>query len=183
MKQFSNDGSSVELEIISGDILFVDPLYFQKIINQKGEARNLAKVDIVTFIKALEERVFPDGGGTLLGYKRAKPEGGTYLFDIRIVQQFDDEDNNLEELSADKEITAFATDSGTLLIMDMANFEKLLDCVTYDDLIEAALEDKLEPYFHRVNTFVGNQGWAFVETPGIGSGFVFKGSGSFILAE
>jgi hypothetical protein len=183
MKQYANDGSPVEMELISGELLFIDLLYFQDIIRHKGEVEPFPKGDKVLFIKSLEEKIFPYGGSMLLGFKRVRTNKRQFVFDIQKMQQFDHQNSNLERLSSEKEITAFATDSGTFLILDMANFEKLLDCVTYDELIDASLDNKHENYFQKVNTVLGNRGWAFVITPGVHSGYVFEGSGSFIIIE
>ena len=181
MRQSTNDGSPVELELISGELLFVDPLYYQKIKTDKSKIANWSKEDMLGFIKNLEEKIFPYGGGTLLGYKKVSHEDGLFRFDISAVQPFDEDDIELESLAVAKEITAFSTDSGTFLILDISNFDRMLDCISYDELIDATLEGELEAYFHLMNARIGNQGWAFVRSPGVNGDFHFQGSGSFIL--
>jgi hypothetical protein len=180
MKQFSNDGSPVIIEVLSGDLLFIDPLYFTDIAKHTDDINLSLKIDPVIFIKRIEQKVFHYGGGLLIGYKKVR--NPTYEFNIGKMQKFDFTDAKLVNDSVDKTVTAFATDTGTFLIIDFANIDKLIECISYDELIDNALT-KNDLYFQKITSQLQNRGWAFIETPGINSNYVFKGSGSFIVKE
>jgi hypothetical protein len=67
MRQYSNDGSSIELELLSGHLMFIDPLYYQDIIDNADKLNGIPFEDKVQFIQKIEEHYFPYGGGLLVG--------------------------------------------------------------------------------------------------------------------
>jgi hypothetical protein len=67
--------------------------------------------------------------------------------------------------------------------MDMENFHPLLRLITYDDIIDATLEGHIATYITNINQKLNNQGWAFIESPGIEKGYAIEGSGSFIVQD
>jgi len=59
MKQFSIDNSAVELEIISGHLLFIDPLYFDKIAENKYVINLLFEFNLQELVVQIEENFSP----------------------------------------------------------------------------------------------------------------------------
>jgi len=127
----------------------------------------LTKKEIVILY---EEQLFPHGGGGLLGYKYVGQNIGTYSFDPKILESWDSdddvEDEVIEEQAALKQITAFRLDTSTFLIVDLANMDKLVGLINYDDLIDAMLDNNLDKYFDKINQQLGNQGWGFCKVHG-----------------
>ncbi|SHI35806.1 hypothetical protein SAMN02745146_0637 [Hymenobacter daecheongensis DSM 21074] len=180
MQQFSSQGTSAELQILSGHLLFIDPLYLDTIKDEYGQLQFDSLKESVDFVQMLEERFFPYGGANLLGYKYTD-QRPMFALAVQRIQFFDHDDEEQERLSIDKTITTFGTDSGSLLILDIRNFEALLDTVTGEDLSDA--EDDFQPYADRINQLIGNKGWAYIRCPGVDSGFDFIGSGSYHIAD
>lgn len=181
MQQFSSDGSPVEIELLSGSLLFIDPLYLQEIANHMPSVKSFPAGNKIHLVQQLEKEVFPYSGGRLLGYKEVA--GHTYTLHLSRLKRFDHTNKEKEQRSFRKEITAFASDSGSFLILDLANFDTLLKMLQYDDLTSAALEGRFATYQEKVNDALGNKAWAYVLSPGIHSGFDFQGSGSFYVAD
>ena len=183
MQQISTDNSPIELELISGHLLFVDPLYFQDIIDGHSQVDINSLTDRRELVKQLEEKLFPYGGGGLLGYKFFDKCPDNYSFDPNTLKKWNEDEvkNELELLSQQKQITTFGVDTASFLIIDLSNFEKLIQLITYDSLIDALLSDKLDKYFEQVNDKLGNKGWAYVISEGVGTNSDFDGDGSYIV--
>jgi hypothetical protein len=181
MQQFSINNSVVELEILSGCLLFSDPLYFQKIIDSYEKINTPVIADKKELVKAFEEQLFPHGGGRLLGYKYVERTRGIYLFDPKQLRKFETENEKQESLARQKLITTFGLDTGSFLIIDMQNIDKIIRYVGYDDLIDALLSKQLDKYFETINTKLENNGWAFVVSEGIDSNTEFDGDGFYIV--
>ncbi|RXK62075.1 hypothetical protein ESA94_03425 [Lacibacter luteus] len=162
MKQYSIDNSSLQLDIYSGHLLFVDPLYFQKIADNYSTLKTQTTENKKELLKSYEEQVFPYGGGALLGYKYLTENIKTYLLDPRSLKPWDsddDENDEIEKQAALKQITAFRLDTSVFLIIDLVNMDKLLDLINYNDLIDALFDKKLDIYFEKINQQLGNKGW------------------------
>lgn len=182
MQQYSEQGTPAELEILSGHILFIDPLYLENIREDYDSVVPLPSVTTSPeFVQALEERFFPYGGGSLLGYLNAGVNNSTFKLNIKSLVFNDFQDAEKEQLLIQKKITGFSTDFGAFLLMDLSNFFKLLNLTRVEDLIDASEAGELQLYIDRINSSIGNKGWAYVSNPGIGNGFDFEGSGSFFV--
>ena len=181
MQQFSTDNSPVELEILSGHLLFADPLYFQDIIDNYSQVDTSAVSDKREVVKIFEERFFPYGGGGLLGYKYIDKKEKSYLFDPSKLKKWDSGDDKQHLLTQQKQITTFGLDTASFLIIDFDNFERLISLINYDNLIDALLANQLDKYFETINKQLGNKGWTYVVSRGIDSEDEFDGDGSYIV--
>ena len=104
MNQFSGDGSPIELELISGQLIFIDPLYLEDIriaVEMKEVDTIQEKIDI----QSIEAKEFPYGGGTLIGYKQLDRNLLTYKLDIHEIIAINLDNEELEEKAINKEIT------------------------------------------------------------------------------
>lgn len=181
MQQFSTDNSPAELELLSGHLLFADPLYFQDIIDNYSKFDTSAISDERELIKVFEETLFPYGGGELLGYKYIDKKSTTYLFDPKELKRWDTDDEQQSTLAQQKQITTFGLDTASFLIVDLDNLEKLISLIDYGSLIDALLGNQLDKYFETINKQIGNKGWAYVVSRGVDSGDEFDGDGSYIV--
>jgi hypothetical protein len=181
MKQFSTDNKPVELELLSGHLLFVDLLYFQDIIDGLSQIDKSSLTDQREFVMHLEEKLFPFGEGGLLGYKFIEKRTDNYLFDPKSLKKWDDGKAEQKLLAQQKQNTTFSVDSASFLIIDLTNFEKLIQHITFESLIDAFLEAKLDNYFEEVNNKLGNKGWAYVVSEGVATNTEFDGDGSYIV--
>ncbi len=181
MKQFSTDTSPITLKLLSGHLLFIDPLYFQDIIEGQDQVDTSALADRKEFVRQLEERLFPYSGGVLLGYKHVDIGTGNYLFDPLTLRKWNYDDIELRLLAQQKQITAFGLDTASFLIIDLDNFEKLIQLITYDTLIDALLSNQLDKYFEQINSELGNNGWAYLSSEGVETSSEFDGDGSYIV--
>jgi hypothetical protein len=181
MQQFSTNNSVVELEILSGYLLFSDPLYFQKIIDSYDKINISVVADKKELVKAFEEQLFPHGGGGLLGYKYIDSARGIYLFDPKQLRKFETDNAEQESLARQKLITTFGLDTDSFLIIDMHNIDRIIRYVNYDDLIDALLSKQLDKYFETINEKLENNGWAFVVSNGMDSNAEFSGDGFYIV--
>ncbi len=66
MQQFSTDNSPVELELLSGHLLFADPLYFQDVIDNYSQVDIFTIIDKRELVKVFEEPFFPYSGVYLM---------------------------------------------------------------------------------------------------------------------
>lgn len=181
MQQISTDNSPIELELISGHLLFVDPIYFQDIIDGLSQVNSNSLTDRRELVRQLEEILFPDGGGGLLGYKFFDSHAGNYSFDPNTLKKWNEAESEQELLAEHKQITTFGVDTASFLIIDLGNFEKLIQYITYDSLIDALLSNQLEKYFEQINDKLGNQGWAYVVSGGVETNSEFDGDGLYIV--
>ena len=181
MEQYSTDNSPVELELLSGHLLFVDPLYFQDIIDNYQQVDVSAIVDKRELVKVFEETFFPYGGGGLLGYKYIDKETNTFLFDPSKLKKWDPDHKEQHSLAQQKQITTFGLDAASFLVIDFDNFEKLIGLITYDSLIDALLANQLDKYFDTINKQLENKGWAYIVSKGVDSKDEFDGDGSYIV--
>ena len=181
MQQFSTDNSPVELELLSGHLLFVDPLYFQDIIDNYSQVDTSLIADKRELVKAFEETFFPYGGGGLLGYKYIDKKEGIYLFDPSKLKKWDTDNDQQRLLAQQKEITTFGLDTASFLIVDLINLENLISAINYDNLIDALLGKQLDNYFKAINKQLGNKGWTYVVSKGTDSKDEFDGDGSYIV--
>lgn len=181
MQQFSTDNSPVEFELISGHLLFADPLYFQDIIDNYSQVDTSAISDKRELVKVFEETFFPYGGGGLLGYKYVDKKLNTYLFDPTKLKKWDTDDEQQCALAQQKQITTFGLDTASFLIIDFDNLKKLINMLSYDSLIDAYLGNLLDKYFETINGQIGNKGWTYVVSKGVDSGDEFDGDSSYIL--
>ena len=180
MQQYSTDDLSIELEILSGDLLFIDPLYFQDIVNDCDNFSAFATSDRRELIKLLEEKFFPYSGGSLLGYKSIDKKAITYRFVTSELKKWNT--NSLEKaLAQEKLITTFVVDTASFLIIDLDNFEQLLKLLTYDDLVDAFLSHRLKNYFKTINSGLKNQGWAYLVSNASDTNNDFVGDGAYIV--
>ena len=181
MKQFSTDNLQVELELISGHLLFVDPIYFQDIIEGHSQVDTSSLLDKKEFVRELEEKLFPYGGGRLLGYKFVSRSIGNYLFEPTTLKKWGEDNTEQELLSRQKQITTIGLDTASFLIIDLENYDKLIQLVTYNALIDALLANHLDKYFDQINKKLGNKGWAYVVSEGVETNSEFDGDGSYIV--
>ena len=181
MQQFSTDNSPIELELLSGHLLFVDPLYFQNIVDNYSQVDTSAIADKRELVKVFEETFFPYGGGGLLGYKYIDKKENTYLFDPSKLKKWDTDDGGDRSHAQQKKITTFGLDTASFLIVDIDNLEKLISLINYDSLIDALLENQLDKYFETINMQIGNKGWTYVVSKGVNRKDAFDGDGSYIV--
>lgn len=185
MKQFSGDGSSVQLQVISGLLLFIDPSYFDEIVFAQEQIASFDRTDAKKWLQQEEAEVFPYGGGSLLGMMELQDSRENYELDIAMVTCYDEDEPHgeaIEQMAKDKSITAFGIDAGSFLIIDWANWDALLPVLCADDLFD--LVDNPEcGYIEKINKAIGNRGWAFVASPGVGSGIDFTGDGSYYIRD
>ena len=179
MQQFSLDGAQVELELLSGHLLFIDPLYFQDISNYRQPLETFEVTDKKDLVKAFEEKVFPYSGGFLLGYKYVDKKTTNYAFNQALLKKWNT--TNQTDLAIKKDITTFGVDTASFLIVDLNDLNKLLDLLIYDDLVEALLSNKLNNYFDAINQKLGNKGWAYVVSEGSHTASEFDGDGFYIV--
>lgn len=181
MKQFSTDNSPVEFELISGHLLFADPLYFQDIIENYSQVDTSAIPDKRELVRVFEKTFFPYAGGGLLGYKYVDKKSNTYLFDPTKLKKWDTENKQQCALAQQKQITTFGLETASFLIVDFDNLEKLINILDYDSLIDAYLGNQLNKYFETINEQIGNKGWTYVVSRGVYSGDEFDGDGSYLV--
>jgi len=181
MQQFSTDNSPVEFELLSGHLLFVDPLYFQDIIDNYSQVDTSAIPDKRELVRVFEKTFFPYGGGELLGYKYVDKKSNTYLFDPTQLRKWDADDEQQGELAQQKQITTFGLDTASFLIIDLDILEKLVSIINYDNLINAYFEKQLDKYFDTINNKIGNKGWSYLVSDGVDSGVEFDGDDSYIV--
>jgi hypothetical protein len=181
MQQYSTDNSPVELELLSGHLLFVDPLYFQDIIDNYKKAGAPKINDKRELVKFFEETFFPYGGGGLLGYKNIDKKMNTYSFDPARLKKWDTDNKEQRLLAQQKQITTFGLDTASFLIVDFDSFDKLVTLLTYDNLVDALLANQLDKYFNFINKELDNKGWAYIVSKGVDSKSEFDGDGSYIV--
>lgn len=182
MHQFSGNGSPVQLEVISGLLLYIDPGYFEEISSAYDEIKGISRSDVKEFIQKVEQHVFPYGGGSLLGLQETPADSRIFELNIAAVTSYDEDEPEgelIEKQAVEKTIPAFAVDSASFLIIDMANFEALLPLLHVDNLFNA--EEEVTNYIEKINNSLGNKGWAFVYSPGIGKVYDFQGDGSYYI--
>ena len=180
MTQISTQGNEIEIDIVSGEFLLnIDPLYLEEIAEGFDKVKNFQKGSSKDLIKLMEETFFPHGGGDLLGYKQINKALKTYKFDLRLMSKFDDRNEKLKLRAIQKEIAPVGVDSASFLILDMINLELLAHLIKIDDL--ADLDEDENTYVERINAKIGNKGWGYVSSPGIDSGYVFEGDGSYLI--
>ncbi|MBC6697386.1 hypothetical protein [Hymenobacter sp. BT190] len=182
IKQYSSNGEDVELEVVSGELLFIDPLYWDDIRVDRQLLETLPIATGLPFVRQLNAAFFPYGGELLLGYQRVEPTEGIFRLPISHIRSYGSNDEEWEQQLLATNTTAFSLDSGGLLIIDLANFWPLLDLLDFDALDEAS-EGDFAAYQQHVNQTIGNCGWAYAHTPSIGNGFDFVGSGSYFLGK
>jgi len=185
MNQLSTRGKPIQMELISGHLLFVDPIYFDEIAALGDELKNIPRSHPKTFIQEVEKRAFPYGGGTLLGFGQIQDEYKTYELDIHSITYYhrDKPDGQMIEARAtDKSITFFGVDSASFLIIDLANFDALLPILRADDLFDM-IGDPTNTYIDKINSVLGNRGWAFIVSPGMAMGFDFEGDGRYYIKD
>ncbi|RSK50862.1 hypothetical protein [Hymenobacter rigui] len=183
MQQYSCNGEPIELEILTGHLLFIDPLYLENIREESGNMGfDNATEDPAAFLQLLENEFFPYGGGCLLGFKNVFKSAGPFRLSVEQIQRIDGTNSTLEQLSVEKKITAFSSDFGACVILDLVNFSALLQLLTIEDIIDAT-ESDFPLYQERINRAIGNKGWAYIQNPGIENGFGFAGSGSYIVID
>lgn len=180
MHQISTDNSPIELELISGHLLFADPLYLQHIIDGFSELDTSSLADQREFVRRLEEKLFPWGGGRLLGYKFCDTQADKYFFDPRTLKKWNDDNTEQELFAQQKQITTFSVDTGSFLIIDLYNLKKLIKYITYNSLTDALLTNQLDKYFDSGNNKLGNKGWAYIVSGGVEANSEFDGDGSYI---
>lgn len=181
MQQFSTDNSPVELELLSGHLLFADPLYFQDIIDNYSQVDSSAIADKRELVKVFEETFFPYGGGGLLGYKYIDKKTNAYLFEPSKLKKWNTDDDLQRSLAKQKQITTFGLDTASFLIVDLDNLENLISLINYENLIDALLGNQLDKYFETINNQLGNKGWVYVAGKGVDSKDEFDGDGSYIV--
>lgn len=113
----------------------------------------------------------------LLGYKQAAV--GSLTVPISSIVDFDS-DGQEAQAAIDKARTVFASDSGICLIMDLSNFNHLLDLLEVEDIFDLS-ENKAASFTEETNALIGNKGWGIIQNPGLGQGFDFAGSGLFLV--
>ena len=185
MNQFSGDGSPVQLQVISGQLLFIDPGYFDEIAAAQVQIGSFSKTDAKKWLEQVEKEVFPYGGGSLLGIMELPDNGPFYELDIARVTSYDEDEPHgeaIEQMARDKSITAFGIDTGSFLIIDWACWDALLPTLCADDLFDLVHNPECG-YIEKVNGAIGNHGWAFVASPGIKSGIDFIGDGSYYIKD
>lgn len=139
---------------------------------------NIEKRELIEIFKM---SFFPYGGGELLGYKFIDSKTGSYVFDPSKLKKWNRDGNERSSLAQPKEVTIFGLDTASFLIIDLQNLEMLINLLSYESLIDALIEDKLNFYFDAINGKLGNKGWAFVSSEGIDTDSEFDGDGSYIL--
>ena len=179
MSQISTQGNEIDIDILSGEFLFIDPLYLDEIAEGFDKVKNFQKGSNKDLIKLIEETFFPHGGGDLLGYKLLNKDLKTYKFDLSLMSEFDGRNEKLNLQAKQKDITTIGVDSGSFLILDMINLEMLAHLIKFDDL--ADLDEDEDTYVERINAQIGNKGWGYVSSPGIDLGYVFEGDGSYLI--
>jgi hypothetical protein len=179
--QFSKDNSPVELELLSGHLLFCDPLYFQSIIEGYHHLGISATANPKEIIKNSEEKLFPFGGGWLLGYKYIDPKLKIYRFDPYCLKRWDTTGKDQNLLAQKKEITTFGLDTTSFLIIDFQNIAKLVEAISYDSLIDALLANELDNFIQKVNIQIGNKAWAYVVGEANEKSGAFDGDGFYYL--
>ncbi|WP_431213852.1 hypothetical protein ACQ86N_02835 [Puia sp. P3] len=185
MNQFSNNGRPIRMDVISGQLLFIDPAYFEDIAGSVDGLQDIPRSDMKSFIKEVEKRVFPYGGGSLIGFRQLEEDVKTYDFDPILVTHYDSgeaQGEAIEKQAINKSITAFGTDTASFLVIDLANFDALLPLLHSDDLFDLP-DNIVNGYIEKINSCLGNRGWAYVSSPGIGKGYDFEGDGSYFLKE
>ncbi len=181
MHQFSNDNSPVEMELLSGHLLFADPLYFQHMINNYYGIDTSGIDGKRELVIVFEETFFPHGGAVLLGYKKVAKNTDTYLFEPARIKKWKTDDGQQLALAQQKQITTFGIDTASFLIIDVDNLEKFMSIFSYDSLIDAYLENQLDKYFETTNKQIANKAWAYVISRGVDSGDVFDSNGLYIV--
>ena len=181
MKQYSTDSSGIELQLVSGHLFFADPLYFQDIADNRRMIDMCWIKDKKYLVRQYEEKLFPHGGGCLLGYKFVDNTNGYYSLHPSSLKKWNSEEIGLDQRALQKDITTVGIDSGSFLVIDLANIELLFELLGYDQLIDSLLDMKLDDYFESINKKIGNKGWAYLASEGIGSGIDFDGDGSYVI--
>ena len=179
MTQFSSTGNDIEIDNLSGELIFIDPLYLGEIAEAFDSIKNKDKRSGKEFIKLIEEAIFPYGGGTLIGFKTVDKDSRIYRFRLDSMSNFDDENEEIEFQASQKDITTVGIDSASFLILDLKNFEMLMTLIKYDDLAELTIDNNL--YFEAINRRIGNKGWGYVTSPGCDSGYIFEGDGCYLI--
>ena len=180
MKQFSNNGNPLEIQNVSGKLIFIDPIYFNQIVHAFDTIKDAVMADPKEYILFLEQRFFPYGGGALIGFKDIGKLASVYKLDIKSIKLCADNEQ-LDEQGALKNITTFVIDSGSFLLFDFINFEKLTKLVKYEDLIYLANDARTIEYIRNLNDQLGNKGWSYIISPGLDLGYEFEGDGSYII--
>ena len=179
MQQFSTDGTQVELELLSGHLLFIDPLYLQDISDNRQQIDKFDRTDKKELVKTFEKKIFPHSGGFLLGYKYVDEKIKSYAFSPAALRKWDTISQT--DLSINKDITTFGVDTASFLILDLDNLNKLIDLLNYDDLIDALLSNKLDHYVETINQKLGNKGWTYIVSKGADTADDFNGDGFYIV--
>lgn len=181
MRQYSSGGTSIELELLSGHLLFIDPLYLQQITGDVTQIEKSISGNKKELVINLENQFFPYGGGTLLGYKYVDKDAGTYLLELTAIKSWDPDNDNENALAVSKDITTFGLDSSSFLILDIQNLDELINRLTFDGLVEALLSGNPGKYFDEVNNAIGNKGWAYILGGGVTAGNEFDGDGYYTI--
>ena len=112
-------------------------------------------------------------------YEIANFRPGRYRFDLRNMQVCNDVDDSHPEA-----LKLFSTDSGAFIIAGCFHLQALTACFNWEKY-DLALRTPVGDYsgFLAVNEAIGGPYYALIECPGIGSGTVFEGDGTYRLSE
>jgi hypothetical protein len=178
MNQYSSAGADVTIELCSGHLLFIDPLYLETITESKALLPVFNPSAAKEYVQELERVYFTYGGDSLLGYQFVPTELHQYTLSIQDIRTYSLDETEAAAVSKDN--CVFCIDSGTLLLLDLINLPKLVDLLDLEELSD--LSPTAVPEFVRqLNQNLGNRGWGIVECPGVGSGYDFEGSGSYSI--
>ncbi|MBG8556216.1 hypothetical protein [Hymenobacter guriensis] len=182
MNQHASNGEDIEMEVVSGELLFIDPLYWDDIRAEHQLLDTLpTNAGSAAFVHKLNTTFFPYGGN-ILGHEKVPSWNSVFKLPIRRIRSYDTNDEYFEQQLLATNTTVFGLDSGSLLILDLANFYPLLQLLEADELFEASTAD-FSLYQAHINQALGNRGWAYVQSPGLDNGFDFIGSGSYFLEK
>ncbi|HEY8400986.1 MAG TPA: hypothetical protein VIK89_06975 [Cytophagaceae bacterium] len=160
MGQYSTLGEPVRFEAISGNLLFIDPLFFEHLTHEIEDEDLHWGQGYDEFLSRIEKKIFEGSKGYYLGYFSIPDfQQGIYELNLNEIMELTSESHTQ---AIDKSIPAFTLESGSFLIIDMANFEALLSSFNLDSLIQAVENETLDDYMERMSEKLENRGIAYV---------------------
>lgn len=174
---FSREGTPLQIRSEGEFLLFIDPIYFQKLIDQTNWPK-AKPLFTEPFFSDTKKQIFPYAEESIFSVHFIEPKSKTsFHFDPQNIKARGEEPLPSSRID-------FDSDSGQLLIIDGSKLIEFCGFFDWDALVEALHpliltgnhQAYLEEWAERFGTYIG-----YIGAPGIASGFEFEGGGSYYL--
>ena len=171
MNTLSLYGDAVTFTVFNKKILIFDILY-----GGQMKIKKYLFQDPELSITKIESEIFEWSDGMLLGlYYVADQCNSIITVEINQIKYlYEEYDFDVEKI--------FGTDSGVICMIDYSKISMFLDIFNYDKFVDYLniSQEMVYNYLKEIEMEIGNS-FAIISTPGLGKGYEFDGSGSYII--